>query len=464
MKKKDLEKLGLSGADTLSEAIRLSANAKKLGLRKSDLRTHLVAVANSPEQYLEDEVFSTLAKTYLQEQQEAESGTYQFKTAGYLHWGDDIEPNTHEQMKRACELPIAVKAALMPDAHVGYGLPIGGVLATENAVIPYAVGVDIACRVKLSVFDTPLEHLERRKSKLEEILEKNTQFGIGAKWKDRKHHPVMDMDWSVSERTNTLKDIAWNQLGTSGSGNHFVEFGVLTLQEPLEGLPAGDYVALVSHSGSRGAGARVADYYSKLARKLHPKLPKKYQHLAWLDMDGEGAEYWAAMQLMGEYASANHAIIHRDISRAFGGELLLQVENHHNFAWKEQHDGKEVIVHRKGATPAAKGERGYIPGSMTAPGFLVEGLGHSPSLNSSAHGAGRQMSRKRARTTTTRRALLDEVQAKGVHLISAGLDEGPHAYKDIHRVISAQHELAKVLARFQPKIVKMAPEGEKPED
>jgi tRNA-splicing ligase RtcB len=382
----------------------------------------------------------------------------------YNSWGSQIDDEAHKQMQNACKLPISVAGALMPDAHVGYGLPIGGVLATDNAVIPYAVGVDIACRVMISVLDTPLPEYERNLENHRKVLEENTAFGIGANWKRRKSHPVMDEDWKGTELLKSLKDKAWDQLGTSGSGNHFVEFGELQVNENYKDLKKGNYLALVSHSGSRGSGARIADYYSKLARSLHPELPKELAHLSWLDMDKEGAEYWHAMELMGKYASANHHVIHRDVVKALKAETIFRVENHHNYAWKENHSGKDLVVHRKGATPAGADELGYIPGSMAAPGYLIEGKGEKTSLNSCSHGAGRAMSRKKAKETTTRHALKKLMRESGIELLSAGLDESPHAYKDIEEVMRAQNKLVKVLGKFSPKMVKMAPDGERAED
>ncbi|MCA9003592.1 MAG: RtcB family protein, partial [Planctomycetes bacterium] len=186
--------------------------------------------------------------------------------------------------------------------------PIGGVLATDNTVIPYAVGVDIACRMKLTVLDLPVAMLERKEDKLIKALESETKFGVGGHFKQRREHGVMDADWSVTGVTRDLKDKAWSQLGTSGSGNHFVEFGTLTLEQPDLGLEAGTWLAVLSHSGSRGSGAAVASTYSKRAMNLRPDLPRELKHLAWLDLDSEdGQEYWAAMTLMGEYAAANHA-------------------------------------------------------------------------------------------------------------------------------------------------------------
>ena len=390
--------------------------------------------------------------------------------APYQIWGSSLESDAVQQLKNACTLPVAVSAALMPDAHVGYGLPIGGVLATNEAVIPYAVGVDIACRMKLTVLDLPVTALSGGRARLTNALERETRFGIGATFRTPRQHEVMDRDWSVTSITSRLKDRAWGQLGTSGSGNHFVEYGELTVTDPTVGLAAGRYLALLSHSGSRGSGAQVAQHYSRLARHLHPELPKELANLAWLDLASEpGQEYWAAMELMGRYAAANHQLIHAHIANALGVEALLDIENHHNYAWRERHvrpDGSEaeVIVHRKGATPAGVGVVGIIPGSMGTPAYVVRGKGVSASLNSASHGAGRRMSRTRAKEMFTWDIAQKFLRERGVTLLSAGLDEVPMAYKDIDEVMAAQQDLVEPLARFEPRLVKMAPSGEPPED
>jgi len=382
----------------------------------------------------------------------------------YAVWGSDIDEQAHQQMRNACRLPISVAGALMPDAHVGYGLPIGGVLATDNAVIPYAVGVDIACRMMLTVFDMPPERLAKDENRFKRILEDNTQFGIGSEWKPRREHPVMDENWRVTPATAKLKDLAHRQLGTSGSGNHFVEFGEFELREPVQGTAPGRYLAVLSHSGSRGPGNKIATHYSKWAMSKHHRMPKELRHLAWLDLDDDGAEYWSAMELMGRYASANHHVIHRQIVSAIGEPPLLQIENHHNFAWKETHQGRQVIVHRKGATPADKGMLGIIPGSMATPAYLVEGLGNNDSLHSASHGAGRRLSRSAAFKQFHWPEVKRHLAECGVTLLSAGLDEAPWVYKDIDEVMAAQASLVRSLAKFMPKLVKMAPAGERPED
>ncbi len=402
------------------------------------------------------------------------SGTHVMKPrsidAPYQIWGTNLEPDAVRQLTNACKLPVAVSAALMPDAHVGYGLPIGGVLATDEAVIPYAVGVDIACRMKMTVLDLPVNTLTGDQSRLAHALERETRFGIGAAFRSRRQHEVMDRDWKVTALTSNLKDRAWSQLGTSGSGNHFVEFGELTVINDTVGLPAGRYLALLSHSGSRGTGAQIAQHYSRVARTLHPELPPELTHLAWLDLSSApGQEYWAAMELMGQYAAANHALIHSHIAKALAVDVLLDIENHHNYAWRERHirpDGSEaeVIVHRKGATPAGAGVVGIIPGSMGTPGYVVRGKGVASSLNSASHGAGRRMSRTKAKQMFTWDVAQRFLRERGVTLLSAGLDEVPMAYKDIDEVMAAQQDLVEPLARFEPRLVKMAPSGEPPED
>ena len=382
----------------------------------------------------------------------------------------ELEESAIGQMQNACRLPVAAGGALMPDAHTGYGLPIGGVLAVRNAVIPYAVGVDIACRMRMTILDLPYERMEEESDRLAEALEAETRFGVGAAFgpDELRSHPVMSLDWTVSPVTKSQYGKALSQLGTSGAGNHFVEFGRLTvpadIDEPSLKLKAGVYLALLSHSGSRGTGESVADYYSALAKSLHPELPDELKHLAWLDLDSkEGQEYWQAMELMGKYASANHELIHRHILEHLGVKALGYVENHHNFAWKEVYDGEELIVHRKGATPAASGVLGIVPGSMGTPGFIVRGKGNPQSFCSCSHGAGRVMSRKAAFQTLSRERMDAMLKARGIRLLSGPLDESPEVYKDIEQVIAAQADLVDTLARFEPKIVKMAPEeGSRP--
>ncbi|MCB1033242.1 MAG: RtcB family protein [Acidobacteria bacterium] len=472
MRARDLIKLGIPRGD-LGVAGEAARAAGRRGLKKRKLEEALRQVVEAPQDFLDDEDFGSLATALSKRQKARDSYRERSKPATYHSWGEGLDPKSIEQMENACRLPVSAAGALMPDAHVGYGLPIGGVLGTRGAVIPYAVGVDIACRMKMTVLDLPVTALTGQTGRLINAIENETRFGIGASFESPRQHDVLDEDWRVSPVTLKLKDKAWRQLGTSGSGNHFVEFGTLEISatgpehSPPEvlGLDPGTYLALLSHSGSRGTGAAVANHYSRLAMDLHPELPKGLRHLAWLDLSTEaGQEYWAAMELMGHYAAANHALIHRHLAKALGAKVLLDLENHHNFAWKEIHGGEELVVHRKGATPAGDGVLGIIPGSMASPAFIVRGKGQPESLDSASHGAGRRMSRKQAKESFTWSETRRLLSARGVTLISADLDEVPMAYKDIEEVMAAQSDLVETLATFHPGLVKMAPAGEPPED
>jgi tRNA-splicing ligase RtcB len=470
MNGRDITALGYREGPLVGLALRIAKRAIKRQSR-TDVDEALKAILSKPEAYASDMLWGDLAAALIQERDrpyfvERES------PAPYRVWGEGLEKGALDQMAAAVRLPVAVRGALMPDAHQGYGLPIGGVLATENAVIPYAVGVDIACRMKLSVFEIPGDQLKRLNERLINALNRETLFGTGAGFQKPLQHDVLDADWSVTKITQHVFDKARKQLGSSGSGNHFVEFGILTISNAhgsasfgSQVLDPGTYLSLLSHSGSRGAGAQVASHYSRLARDLHPEFPPELSYLSWLDLNAEpGQEYWAAMNLMGQYAHANHELIHQRVARSIGAKVIAGVENHHNFAWKETHDGQELIVHRKGATPAGRDVLGVIPGSMASPGFVVRGKGEPQSLESASHGAGRQMSRTAAREKFRWSHVRPILEQAGVQLLSAGIDEVPGAYKDIHTVMSQQSDLVDVIARFDPKIVKMADSGERPED
>jgi len=465
MKSAELLKLGVPRGECVRLAGEAVKAARAAGLSAAEVAARLGAVAAEPSAHSADPLFGALAARLLAVGESRKGFAPRAQPAPYRVWGEEIDAASIRQMENACELPVTVRGALMPDAHVGYGLPIGGVLATRDAVIPYAVGVDIACRMKMTVLDLPVSALKGQRERLVKALEGETRFGVGATFQKRREHPVMDEDWSITPMIAHLKEKAWAQLGTSGSGNHFVEYGTLEVHSPDLGLEPGTYLALLSHSGSRGSGAAIAAHYSRLAMELRPELPRHLQHLAWLDLDSEpGREYWAAMELMGRYAAANHACIHRHVSRALGARVLADWENHHNYAWKEIHDGETVVVHRKGATPAGEGAIGIIPGSMASPAYVVRGTGDPASLNSASHGAGRRMSRKQAKESFTGSQLRKYLAERGVELLSAGLDEAPMAYKEIDAVMAAQGDLVTPLARFDPKLVKMAPGDEPPED
>lgn len=480
MKAHDIVQLGYPSGKAIGLALEAAQIARQSGAAEASIRDALFNVLESPADYQDDRIYGKLARALDDLARHPERAALVQETpaapddedydlahsAPCRIWGErDIEPGALDQMKRAIRLPIALRGALMPDAHQGYGLPIGGVLATENSVIPYAVGVDIACRMRLTVFNAQPEILNQRREHFRETLETQTCFGAGETWPTPRDHDVMDdRAWDEHPVARRFRDVAWKQLGTSGSGNHFVEFGELRvhtmIDSPHGAIQPGHYLGLLSHSGSRRFGFEMANHYTRMAMDRRRRLPKEFQHLAWLSLDEEaGVEYWQAMTLAGRYASANHAVIHRQIVNALGIPVLGGIENHHNFAWKEPVDGREAIVHRKGATPAGRDVLGVIPGSMSAPGFVVRGLGNAASLNSAAHGAGRRMSRSEAFRTFNWEDVRRRLEAQGIELLSAGLDEAPDAYKDIRQVMADQSDLVVALAEFHPRLVKMDPSG-----
>lgn len=420
----------------------------------------LKEILASPVEYADDAVLGLIAQQLIPKQrpESAEISLNQNGIAFNIFGSEKVEQTAINQMYQAARLPIAVAGALMPDAHAGYGLPIGGVLATENAVIPYGVGVDIGCRMCLSVFDIDPKELTQKEQYFARELRAATLFGGGRQFDETTEHEVLDREeFGQLPLLKGLQGRAARQLGSSGSGNHFVEFGIVEIDEadPVLNLAKGRYLGLLSHSGSRGLGAAIANHYTRIAKQKR-RLPGEAGNLAWLTLDEEeGIEYWLAMNLAGDYASACHQVIHDKITAALGRRPIARVENHHNFAWKEIYEGRELIVHRKGATPAGKDVLGIIPGSMTAPGYIVKGRGEQAAVSSAAHGAGRKMSRTAAMNSISRELLNATLESHGVKLLGGGLDEAPQAYKDIEEVMHSQRQLIDVLGRFTPKIVRM---------
>ncbi len=440
------------------------------GAERAAVLAQLDAVREEPLNFIGHPALGELARQCLRQNPNADpppAEALREQPLPYRVWGrEHIDPQALAQMDAAMRLPVSVAGALLPDAHVGYGLPIGGVLATERVVIPYAVGVDIACRMRLSIFEVSPIVLGQKPGQFEKALWEQTRFGLGAKWEknQRPEHAVLDDEaWQANSLLHSMQDKAHEQLGTSGTGNHFVEWGVLRVMraDARLNLKPGDYLALLSHSGSRGVGFKIAEHYSKLAQSLHPDLDKSVRHLAWLDLNAEaGQEYWLAMELAGRFAAANHAIIHRRVAEAVGLKEIAAVENHHNFAWRQTlPDGAEVIVHRKGATPAGPGVLGIVPGSMGDAGYVVRGKGDADSLQSASHGAGRAMSRKAALNSITKTMRDAYLRERGVTLLGGGLDEAPQAYKPIEAIIAAQEDLLETVARFSPRLVRMADEA-----
>lgn len=459
LKGKDLTRINYTTDRAKSLAIDIMQKDFKR-LNKIEKLSLLEDVLLQPKIYLKHASLSKLAEEFLGKNEIKNGIAYKLKDEQltFNMFGSKlILPETIQQMDVAMKLPISRVGALMPDAHVGYGLPIGGVLATENAVIPYGIGLDIGCRMSLSIYKVPKDFLKRYAYQIKNSLKEHTHFGIGKNYHLSNEHEVLDDP--AFKTTSLLKQLhgkAKMQLGSSGSGNHFVEFGIVELLDDNNfKLPNGHYLGILAHSGSRGLGAAIAGHYTQIAMQ-ECLLPKGAQHLAWLDLNSEaGQEYWLSMNLAGDYAKACHDVIHHRLAKSLGLKSVAKIENHHNFAWKEVHDGQELIVHRKGATPAHQGQMGIIPANMMDAACIVSGKGNRDSLCSASHGAGRKISRKKARESITNSELKKRLKQKGIHLIGGCVDESPMAYKNLDEVMHYQKDLVKVEGKFYPHIVRM---------
>lgn len=453
MKTPDLLRLGIPAGQPVQAAHQFMHDYVAAGHEGSGLENELAQIVADPSSFFADPLRAPLARALYEPAFKARAAL-----APWRQWGEGLEVEAVKQMANACAVPVAVAGALMPDAHPGYGLPIGGVLATDNAVIPYAVGMDIGCRMAMSIIDESDSYLDRFAYQVKQALKNHTHFGMEGGLDVRQEHGILDSPvFNEIAFLKPLRSKAVRQLGTSGNGNHFVEFGEMELLPGNTlGLPAKKYTALLTHSGSRGLGSAIARHYTQIAMNTC-KLPRQAQQLAWLDMDSEaGQEYWLTMTLAGDYAKACHERIHANLLTALGLTPLHVVENHHNFAWKDRlSDGREVIVHRKGATPAHAGELGIIPGSMTTPAYLVAGKGADDALQSASHGAGRAMSRQKAKDSMTVSAMKKLLTNAAVTLIGGTVEENPLAYKDIDAVIAAQQDLVDIQGKFFPRIVRM---------
>lgn len=371
--------------------------------------------------------------------------------------GEHIPASAVDQMYTVMRLPMATKGALMPDAHLGYAMPIGGVVVLEGAVSPSFVGYDISCMVQLSLLDVDVATFEANRTHFAETLQTVTSFGMGADFArgERDHAVMEDSTWQEAKIPAKFKALAQKQLGSSGGGNHFADLVTIEFLTNLDDLQRGDQrVGLLTHSGSRGSGHKLATYYVRQAAeytKLIAKgIPKGYE---WLPLDHElGQQYLAAMTLMGDYARANHDLIHDHFCTEAGLHTTKRIWNRHNYAWVE---GNEVI-HRKGATPADAGRLGLIPGTSGTSSYLVCGLGNADSLNSSSHGAGRWHSRTEAKRQHDEARFQQHMTASDILHFGLAPDETFMAYKDIEMVIGLQAGLLiEPIARMTPRVVIM---------
>ena len=458
---KALTRLGYN--DNIARSIAMATIAKYC---KHDSQEQILSILEDiiqqPEQYLENRIWGKLAS--IQAPPTSSSISYDLRNSPppYSIYGSDgIDELSKKQMETAMKLPVAVAGALMPDGCAGYGLPIGGVLATNNVVIPYAVGKDIACRMSLTILDAEPDFLKKHHDRAAKALTENTAFGLDGIIPYKMYHPLFDRsEFRDIPILKKLREKAIRQLGSSGKGNHFVDICEINLTpHNAMGLSEGRYLGILSHSGSRGTGAAIADHFTAIAKETC-RLPRQAGPFAWLSLDSEaGQEYWVCMEIAGAYSSANHDCIHQNMARALRLKPLAVISNHHNYAWRETlDDGTNVIIHRKGATPAHTGELGIIPGNMAAPGYIVSGKGCRESLYSASHGAGRTMSRLDARNCISRKKKKKNLTECGVALIGGTTEEAPMAYKDIQSVMEAQKELVNIEGTIIPKIVRMSEE------
>ena len=462
IKPKDLSKLGYTNDIARSMAIKLVAKyCKHQSLEEVILI--LQNIIQHPEKYKQDAVWGKLAEVL--SPTKAEVSTHELRDNPLpciVYGADRIDELAKSQMEMAMRLPVTLSGALMPDGCAGYGLPIGGVLATtDDVVIPYAVGKDIGCRMSLTILDAGIDFLEKHHDRAVEALLNNTAFGLDGILPFKQYHPLFDRsEFRDIPILKNLREKAVRQLGTSGKGNHFVDICEIELSsDNALGLSDGRYLGILSHSGSRGLGAAIADYYTSIAKNTC-RLPRQAGSFAWLSLKSEaGQEYWRCMEIAGEYSTVNHERIHYNVAKAIRLKPLANVSNHHNFAWRDLlPNGRSAIIHRKGATPAHLGKLGIIPGSMATPGYIVSGKGCTESLYSASHGAGRTMSRLDARNCISRYGLKKFLAERNVTLLGGSTEEAPQAYKDIQQVMESQRELINIEGKIIPRIVRMSEE------
>ena len=376
-------------------------------------------------------------------------------------WGDPVEVSALEQIKR-CRAT-ADRVALMADHHKGYAVPIGGVVAYEHAISPSGVGFDIACGNKAVCTDANAADVRARIKPIMDDVWRIISFGIGRHNQERVDHELFDDEAWKLKPIGGLKQMARDQLGTVGSGNHFVDIFA----------DERDRVWIGVHFGSRGFGHKTATYFleqagAKDGMDVDPCVIKTNTSLA--------ADYLECMRLAGRYAYAGRDWVCARVLKILGAQSVEEIHNHHNFAWREKHGQDEFWVVRKGSTPAFPGQKGFVGGSMGEISVIIEGVENPlgrQSLYSTIHGAGRVMGRMEARGKRDRKtgAVMREgkvtpkmmhewVDRAGVELRGAGADESPHCYKRLPEVLAHHEGTIKVLHTLTPIGVAMAGENE----
>ncbi|MDX9992450.1 MAG: RtcB family protein [Anaerolineales bacterium] len=377
-------------------------------------------------------------------------------------WGEPVDEGALSQILNCSKT--AEHAAMMADHHKGYAVPIGGVVAYSDSISPSGVGYDIACGNKAVLTNLRAADIQKDISRIMDLIWDNLSFGVGRRNETTTvdHELFDDLAWKLGA-VSPLKTMARQQLGTIGSGNHYVD-----LFSDEQGR-----LWLGVHFGSRGLGHKTATYFLKAGgakdgMDVDPLVVRAESSL--------GSDYLACMALAGRYAYAGRDWVCAEVARLLGAEILEEVHNHHNFAWREKHQGKDMWVIRKGATPAFPGQKGFVGGSMGDNSVILEGIENAEaqySLYSTVHGAGRVMSRTAARGKVNRktgavisagaitRAMMNEwLRKQGVTLRGAGTDEAPQAYKRLPEVLEHHRASVKILHTLKPLGVAMAGENE----
>jgi tRNA-splicing ligase RtcB len=371
-------------------------------------------------------------------------------------WLSDIEAGALAQCHNLAMLPFAFKhVAIMPDSHEGYGMPIGGVLATKDVIIPNAVGVDIGCgmcAVKTDIAEISKSDLLNIVSEIRAIIPVGFNHCV-----EKQDERLMPFTRDEAVETNVIYgqyESALHQIGTLGGGNHFIE-----IQKGSDG-----FIWIMIHSGSRNLGKRVADYYNKLAVNLNElwfSEVSKDKELAFLPIrTNEAKQYLKEMNMCVKFAFANRSLMMNKIEsiffKFFGCAFDEMINVAHNYARYENHFNQNVIIHRKGATSAKLGETGIIPGSQGTKSYIVKGLGNPQSFESCSHGAGRKMGRKQARRELNLEEEKRKLDEQGIiHAVRnvSDLDEAPGSYKDIDVVMENQKDLVEILVELKPLAV-----------
>ena len=353
----------------------------------------------------------------------------------------------------------ADRVALMADHHKGYAVPIGGVVAYRDAISPSGVGYDIACGNKAVRVDMPGERLRAGIARIMDDVWKSVSFGVGRRNNEPVDHRLFDDPAWRGTPAAPLKEMARGQLGTVGSGNHYVD--LFTDEQ--------DRVWIGVHFGSRGLGHKIATWFLDRAGAKDGMDVEPCVIPARSDL---GQQYLECMHLAGQYAYAGRDWVCQRVARILGAEIVEEVHNHHNFAWRETHQGEELWVVRKGATPAFPGQKGFVGGTMGETSVILEGVENDAarhSLYSTVHGAGRVMGRNEAKGKTDRKTgnvlrrgkvspqmMREWVERAGVELRGAGLDESPHCYKRLHEVLREHGDSIRILHALTPVGVAMA--------